>query len=265
MIRDGDGLALMEPGDDFAACVDALAPSYPHEFVIYPGIDPDAVEAAAMGGFMPMAAALEEGLGLLTPKLHLSRCLADTESIHATRTARRESARYGLSANKAFEKVIDGCLSAHGDGWLLPELVGCFKFLHERRFERKAAFISFELWIEDGTGRPELAAGEFGYLIGSAYASLSGYYAISGAGTVQLAATASALRASGIRVWDLGMELEYKRSLGAIAYPRAAFIETLRKAYSTIPDRDLRAETDIASARSLIDGAASLIGRAIKP
>lgn len=235
---DGTGLPFIEPGDDFGECATVLADSYVDEFTLFPRIEPDSIEAAAIAGFMPMAALIETTAGplpVLIPKLHLERCLLDPRLTHITRTARRESSRYAFGMNTAFHEVAYACLEVHGDDWLLPELVDAFCRLHEERASRRAAFLSAELWSGDGPERA-LVAGEIGYLVGSSYASLSGFSRVSGAGTVQLAALGALLAARGIQVWDLGMPMEYKLLLGGRGLPRATFLPLLRQAYATGAD-----------------------------
>jgi Leu/Phe-tRNA-protein transferase len=148
-----------------------------------------------------------------------------------TRTALRESRRYALSLNRAFGEVLDACVATHGEGWLLPELVEVFRTLHDERDVRQAAFISMELWLHRADS-PMLVAGEIGYLIGSAYASLTGFARVSGAGTVQLTATGASLAAAGVTVWDLGMEIAYKRAVGARVFARPQFLALLERAYN---------------------------------
>jgi len=255
---DGTGLPFIEPGDDFAECASVLADAYGDEFAIFPRIDPDAIESAAIAGFMPMAATVQSPAGpmpVLVPKLHLERCLLDPCLTHVTRTTRRESTRYAFSMNTSFGEVAQGCLDAHGDDWLVPELVDAFCHLHEERETRRAAFLSAELWMGSGSDRT-LVAGELGYRIGGSYASLSGFSRVSGAGTVQLAALGAVLAARGIHVWDLGMPMDYKLLLGGRAVPRGQFLPLLRRAYASCADSDCAALLSVAEptpARAIID------------
>lgn len=256
---DGTSLPFIEPGDDFAECAAALADSYEDEFALYPRIEPQAIEAAAAAGFMPMAARLQTPDGpwaVLVPKLHRDRCLLDPRLMHVTRTARRQSYRYQFGINGAFRDVVQGCVRAHGDDWLVPELVDSFCALHEARASWRVAFLSAELWSGQGLDR-RLVAGEIGYLIGASYASLSGFSAESGAGTVQLVALGSLLGKSGILVWDLGMPMDYKRALGGVALPREGYLSMLKRAYAAgggLTRDSLLPRSSIIPARSIIDG-----------
>lgn len=220
---------FIEAGDDWRECAEALwRAGYSGEFAFAGPPEADQVESAALAGFMPMSFPQDGGPTLFLPKLHLERCLLDPAEAHASRTARRESGRYELSLNAAFGEVLDGCARFHGEGWLGPELRGVFGELHAGRDRRRAAWISVELWL-DGV----LAAGEIGYLIGGAYASLSGFKTVSGAGSVQLAALGALLAREGVRVWDLGMPMDYKLAIGGRILARDAYLPALRDAYGS--------------------------------
>jgi Leu/Phe-tRNA-protein transferase len=80
--------------------------------------------------------------------------------------------------------------------------------------------VSFGLYRE---GR--LVAGEFGAAAGRVYTSYSGYHDEDSAGSVQLVLTGRWLRDAGFAFWDLGMDLPYKRSLGARILSRNFFLE----------------------------------------
>ena len=84
---------------------------------------------------------------------------------------------------------------------------------------------SFGLYRE---GR--LVAGEFGVLAGRVYTSYSGYYDEDSAGSVQLVLTGRWLRDAGFAFWDLGMDIPYKRGLGARILGREKFLELFRSA-----------------------------------
>jgi len=69
---------------------------------------------------------------------------------------------------------------------------------------------------------------------------------------VQLAAAARYLEASGARLWDLGMPLDYKATLGAHNVSRAEFLPLFRAAREASP----RLPSGPFPARELVDGRA---------
>jgi hypothetical protein len=83
----------------------------------------------------------------------------------------------------------------------------------ERRVTCPVRFYSIEVW---NRASGDLVAGELGYTVGSVYTSLTGFANESSAGSVQLSTLGCLLQCSEDTVWDLGMEMEYKKLLGAI-------------------------------------------------
>lgn len=224
---------------------------WPGEFVFAPELSAAMVCAAAQAGFMPMSAVFTVAEGVertfFTPKLHTLRCLLPPEQVHIGRTARRQAAAYTISQNRDFLAVLRHCIAVHGQGWLTPELCSVFLQLQQQQQQQglqhidsgpptldSAAgagktmhLVSVELWKG-----AELAAGEIGYQIGSVYTSLSGFYLFSGAGTVQLMLLGRLLAETGCRLWDLGMPLEYKQTLGGRLLPRREYLPLLLEAYA---------------------------------
>ena len=134
-----------------------------------------------------------------------------------------------LTVNTCFDQVVRGCQRQHGKGcWLHPPLVAAFRALHEPADPKpKEGTVggeacgmegaachpplghtggpgggygvrvhSFELWRETAAGS-ELVAGELGYSMGGCYTSLSGFFCVASAGTVQCIATACVLKRRG--------------------------------------------------------------------
>jgi hypothetical protein len=85
---------------------------------------------------------------------------------------------------------------------------------------------SIEVWNVETN---QLVGGELGYSVGAIYSSLTGYSDQESAGSVQLTALGCLLIHCGFEYWDLGMELEYKRRLGAQLMPRDEFVATVKR------------------------------------
>ncbi|CBZ52446.1 conserved hypothetical protein [Neospora caninum Liverpool] len=80
------------------------------------------------------------------------------------------------------------------------------------------------------SSRWRLCGGEIGVRVGGVYTSLTGFSSVSEAGNVQLAALGVLLKLTGVKLWDVGMELDYKKSLGALTLPRSEFLCLFRTA-----------------------------------
>jgi hypothetical protein len=89
---------------------------------------------------------------------------------------------------------------------------------------------TIEVWNEE-TGA--LAGGELGYTVGSIYTSLTGFTKEDSAGSVQLVALGRLLVEQGFHLWDLGMDMEYKRGIGARLMPRDTFVRHVHQVRET--------------------------------
>jgi len=247
----GPRIPFVMPPVDGDALADWFEAEYPDEFCASQSFEPDFVEAFCASGFITMAMC-DEGEYLI-PKLHVIRSVMVPGDFVLTRTARRESSRYSLALDTNFPEVLDACVATHGEDWLRPPLRQAWLELFASRRRRRCRFSSMEL--RRGT---LLVAGEIGVFAGSCYTSLTGFRRESGAGTVQLAATAGYLRAVGVTLWDLGMPLDYKATMGAHNVSRAAFLSLFRAARET-PSRLPSPPLPVGPfpARELVDGITS--------
>jgi len=181
-------------------------------------------------GFLPIASRSSYSQYWLTPKLHRKRCVVLLASPkHVSRSIQKRGKKYKLVLNHDFDGVVAGCHNQHGISWLYAPIVEGFKALFEAGAQgvevqpgRTVRFISVEL-LDVVTN--ELVAGELGYTVGKVYTSLTGFSGANGAGTVQLHALSRLLYLSGMELWDLGMSMPYKMSLGASDEPRDVFLQ----------------------------------------
>jgi len=193
-------------------------------------INPAFVEECCWQGFMPMAASFDFGefqKDIFLAKYHNRRSLILSEPYRPGKTLKKRARSLQLSIKHSFEEVVRQCIKAHGDDWLRPLLIKNFFFLQSQRHisKTRVRFLSCEL-SQNGI----LLAGEFGYLWGSIYTSLSGFYLQNGCGTLQMCCLQALLFKQGLSVWDLGMDLEYKRNLGAQSFERKDYLDRFRKA-----------------------------------
>ena len=180
-------------------------------------------------GFLPIATP-----DVLLPKLHEERCVISLpDHLHISKSTRKKAKKFNMTINQAFSRVVEGCREQHGEMcWLYPRLVEVFEAMN--RVEHTPAIVvdakrqmcpvrvySVEVWnVETGA----LAGGELGYSVGSIYTSLTGFCREDSAGSVQLAALGRLLIQQQFSLWDLGMVMDYKRTLGSHAMPRKAFL-----------------------------------------
>lgn len=199
-------------------------------------------------GFLPIATRK-----MLLPKLHIERCVISWKDFHISKSVRKKGKKWNMSVNQDFDGVVQGCRTQHGISWLYPSIVTSFKAIHNLAEEglksmiispdgklkgyRPVRIYSIEIWSCE-TG--QLVAGELGYTVGDIYTSLTGFSNEDSAGSVQLAALGMLLQQQGFRMWDLGMDLEYKKKLGAHLMKREIFVEEVRKAREEGPDLILK-------------------------
>jgi Leu/Phe-tRNA-protein transferase len=230
LLYSGSGIPLVMPPEDCDSLADWFEAEYPEEFCASMSFESDFIDGLCAAGFIPMATS-DDGEGeYLIPKLHTIRSVMDPRDVIVTRTARRESSRYSFGLDSRFEEVLEACVATHGADWLRPPLTDSWIELFRTRGERRSRFVSMELYSGAGDAGGRLAAGEIGVFVGGCYTSLTGFRRESGSGTVQLAAAARYLEASGIALWDLGMPLDYKAVLGAHNVPRSEFMSLFRRA-----------------------------------
>ena len=157
----------------------------------------------------------------------MKRSVLMLENFHISKSTFKKASRFRLTVNSCFSKVCDAIILTHGQNWFFPQLVSAFKNIHNFGnagcHQGKVTMHSFELWDDEDN----LVAGEVGYAVGGCYTSLSGFYNVDSAGSVQMAATGCRLIERGYIMWDLGMDIKYKESLGAKRMSRASFREEL--------------------------------------
>ncbi|KJP85512.1 hypothetical protein AK88_04863 [Plasmodium fragile] len=148
---------------------------------------------------------------LLIPKIHYVRSCMHPSEIHISRKVKKKCKNYFMTVNKDFDGVLQGIVEKHGQNWLYPFVQKEFKKIFEKQVTYKNVRMhSVELWCGDF-----LAAGEIGCTVGSIYTSLTGFQRQNCAGTIQLCALAKLLQKQEFDLWDLGMLLPYKKTIGS--------------------------------------------------
>mmetsp|Transcript_35488 Transcript_35488/g.111008 ORF Transcript_35488/g.111008 Transcript_35488/m.111008 type:complete len:385 (-) Transcript_35488:81-1235(-) len=210
---------LLMPGPDIHHVAANLALEYKGKYCWSTCFDADFLAALMYEGYLPMAEMTKEGPAkfVLLPKMHHQRCILKFEDLHVRKKLRKRSSRFEITCDRAFDEVVQGCLRQHGENWLYPPFISVLKEILERGGINGVRIHSFELW-ENGT----MVAGEMGYSVGGCYTSLSGFYTVKSAGSVQCIGTAKLLQQAGAAFWDLGMTLKYKVKHAASAAAAAA-------------------------------------------
>lgn len=239
---------------------------YHGDFCYTPIFHPTLIAQLMMEGFLPIACA-----DFVLPKLHSQRCVIQPlTDLHVSKQVRKRAKRYSLTINQSFDEVVASCRHQHGDHcWLYPTLVTAFKSLHtatatgdgsgyptttQQGEAISVRLYTIELWnVETNT----LAAGELGYAVGSIFTSLTGFTKEDSAGSIQLAALGRLLAQHSFTVWDLGMDMDYKRALGSRLVPRDDFVRTVRASRSHAATLSGSATAARRACRDIVDGGAS--------
>ena len=85
------------------------------------------------------------------------------------------------------------------------------------------------------------------------YTSLTGFSSQDSAGSVQLAALGRMLCTLGFSMWDLGMDMDYKQTLGAHLMPREEFLAHIHSVRTTKGHLVLPPPNAVFNCKTLID------------
>ena len=66
-------------------------------------------------------------------------CIKMMNLQHVSKSARKKAKKYRLTADAAFDEVIDRCVEQHGENWLYPPMRAAFRALHHWGKARDAA------------------------------------------------------------------------------------------------------------------------------
>lgn len=222
----------LSPEDDLDAVADEIIKRNMDEFCWSLHFDPAFLVRVFYSGFLPICTELGapgDPVYCLLPKLHFQRCVVVLENFVISSKTRRKAKKYVIRLSKNFQDVLDACSRQHRDrNWLYPPFAHGLADLATGAAVLPAncpvRVVSVELVDENDT----LVAGEIGFTCGSVYTSMTGFYSRSGCGSIQLAALGALLKQQGFSTWDLGMDMQYKRDMGAVLLGRSEWIGLLR-------------------------------------
>ncbi|MDR2484466.1 MAG: GNAT family N-acetyltransferase [Treponema sp.] len=243
------GHVFISPEDNLDRLVDALLTvGYGEEFCLALDFDPVFIAGLMAAGFLVMSIGQDRGNPedkgegsdfLLLPKLHLTRSVLFFPDLHIKKSLKPLLPRYELRVDTDFDFIVNRCIEIHGADWLTKPLVESIKIIRSTAPHFSLSWpypfppvrpVSFGVYRNGA-----LKAGEFGILTGGVYTSYSGYYDEDSTGTVQLVLMTQYLRDRGCAFLDLGMPLDYKRTLGATNIDPKRFVKMFREGRRNSP------------------------------
>ena len=201
--------------------------------------DPDGIGMIAMGGDLAPETLISAYARGLFPWFNENdpiawwcpepRCVmipADYQPSKSLRKqARRARARWHLTVNKAFAKVIRACSLPRSDElpegdhtWIHEEMIEAYTKLHAYGFAH-----SVEVWDEQG----QLIGGLYGLKIGHIYFGESMFHTATNASKLAFWGLMRLCEQSGVAMVDCQLRNDHLLSLGAITMPRTEFLTQL--------------------------------------
>jgi leucyl/phenylalanyl-tRNA--protein transferase len=153
------------------------------------------------------------------------RCVLQVDRVHTGRTLRRVITKgtYAIRYDTAFERVIRACQRTprpDQDGtWITEDMIRAYCRLHELGYAH-----SVEAWLEE-----DLAGGLYGVSLGRVFFGESMFAWQPNASKVALVHLAERIARWGFPIIDAQVPTPHTVSMGAEEWPRAAFLEVLRR------------------------------------
>ena len=131
------------------------------------------------------------------------------------------SGKFEVSADRAFERVMEACAHRPGDGtWISGEILECYLAIH-----RLGLAHSVEVWQEGA-----LAGGLYGVHLGGAFFGESMFHRVRDASKVALAALVDRLQRRGFSLLDTQWVTPHLQQFGAVEIPRREYLARLKRA-----------------------------------
>jgi leucyl/phenylalanyl-tRNA--protein transferase len=178
---------------------------------------PGTLLAAYRSGIFPMPIAGVAEMAWFSPD---PRGIVPLDEFAPSRSLRRATRRFTVSADRAFGDVVAGCADPRRPGgWITPAIRSAYGELHALGWAH-----SIEVWDAGGA----LAGGLYGVEIGGLFAAESKFHRRTDASKVALVALVERLRAAGDeRLLDVQWTTPHLVSLGARDIPRAEYLARL--------------------------------------
>lgn len=152
------------------------------------------------------------------------RAVLPLDGLRVSRSLRRSlrSGRFRVTFDTACREVIEACAVRPDEGtWITPALRAAYARLHDLGHVHSVE-------VRDGGGR--LVGGLYGVTVGGAFAGESMFHRVNDASKVALVHLVEHLRAQGFTLLDAQLPTPHLLRLGAVAVPRARFLEHLQAA-----------------------------------
>jgi leucyl/phenylalanyl-tRNA--protein transferase len=181
-------------------------------------LEPGTLLAAYRSGLFPMPAGRQK-VAWWSPN---PRGILPLDALRVSRSLRKSSARFEVTIDRAFERVIEGCADRGRQGaWISDEVEQAYFDLH-----RLGWVHSVETWDQDGN----LAGGLYGVAISGLFAGESMFHRADDASKVALMALVSLLRTVGSTLLDVQWQTPHLTTLGAVAVSRSRYHRLLGEA-----------------------------------
>ena len=155
------------------------------------------------------------------------RAIIPLDGLRVSRSLRRSRQRFEVRHDTCFADVMVRCGDPRRPGsWITPAFVHAYVRLHELGWAS-----SVECFDSDGT----LVGGLYGVRIERFFAGESMFHVATDASKVALMALVEHLRASGATLFDVQWLTPHLASLGAVAIPRADYLDRLADAVRAGP------------------------------
>ena len=188
-------------------------------------LDPATLLEAYRCGAFPMPAGRRgAGVDWWSPD---PRGILPLDGLRVSRSLRRARRRYRVTVDQAYDEVVAACADpSRPDGWIDHRITSAYRRLHELGWVH-----SVETWAVGEDGEERLAGGLYGVAVGGLFAGESMFFAERDASKVALVALVEMLHeAGGRRLIDVQWATPHLRSLGAVAVPRAVYLQLLARA-----------------------------------
>ncbi|MDO9486438.1 MAG: leucyl/phenylalanyl-tRNA--protein transferase [Actinomycetota bacterium] len=180
-------------------------------------LEPATLLAAYRRGLFPMHLASGE-LAWWSPN---PRGVLVLDELRVTRSLRKSAARFSVTFDTAFEKVMRACDEGRPDSWITEDFIDAYTHLYALGWAH-----SVEVWREG-----ELVGGLYGLEVGGLFAGESMFHRQTDASKVAMVALVGRLQqGGGQRLLDVQWCTEHLATLGASEVSRFEYLTRLRAA-----------------------------------